>query len=135
MKSLDTRVAKALVGAAERIPGVSTGLACTGTTLESRTFATASKAFLFVGVKDARLKLRASLPEAEALARQIPDSVRVGSGGWTTITLHAAEGLTLPVLGRWVAESHNLMAGSARALKPKTPLRRSRKSAKAGPSS
>lgn len=101
-----------LVTAASRIPGVVTGVACAGTALESRTFTIARKAFLFVGVKEARLKLLASLGEARKLAEQFPEAVRVGGVGWVTIALHATAGLPSPVLARWVVESHELFAGT-----------------------
>lgn len=87
------------------LPNVEQGIACAGTALESRTYRTADKAFLFVSKKDARLKLGASISEARRQGFQ------VGAGGWATLPLGA-----LPAAGvvrRWIRESHALARGSS----------------------
>lgn len=109
--------ARRLAEAATRLPDVTAGIACAGTPLESRSFISREKAFLFIGTKDARLKLSSSVVEAHALARQSPDAVRVGAGGWATINLAAGALLAAPVLARWVAESYDVCSGGARAAK------------------
>lgn len=126
-----TRIATTVVAAAQRIPGVSTGVACAGTMLESRTFTAAAKAFLFVGTKDVRLKLGPSQPEASALAERYPHDVRIGAGGWTTIALQADPGPTANTLRKWVAESHTLITRAGRAAKPLSSRPRVRKTAAA----
>ena len=42
------------------LPNLETGIACAGTALESRTYRTGKKAFLFVSRQEARLELAAS---------------------------------------------------------------------------
>lgn len=102
-------IATTLAQAARALPNVSCGVACEGTALEARTFATAIKTFLFIGAKDARLKLADSAVEACGF----PGTVNVGTGGWTRISL-AGDGPPTPkTLTRWVAESHRLAAGPA----------------------
>lgn len=83
------------------------GIACEGTPLEKRTIKVRNKAFLFLGPRDTMLKLRESLPEAEALAAAEPDRYRVGVHGWVTVV-----NSTTPheQLERWVYESWRLMA-------------------------
>lgn len=125
-RSAETRIGKVVVGAAAGIPGVSTGVACAGTALESRTFTAGSKAFLFVGTKDVRLKLGPSLPKARALAQRYPHGVRVGAGGWTTIALQADPGPTAATLRTWVSESHAMITGQSHAAKTKRSTTRAR---------
>lgn len=84
------------------LPDVVTGIACAGTALESRSYRTAKKAFLFVSKTHARLKLGDSLAQAEALG------FAVGASGWVTLPL---DGLPAALLvKRWIAESHALAA-------------------------
>lgn len=104
--SSSSKVAQTLVAAAEGIPGVTQGIACAGTSLEARTFIVGSKTFLFVGAKDARLKLVESAEEAVALAAGSPAALKVGAGGWLTIRFDG-EGVPGPkILRAWVLESH-----------------------------
>lgn len=94
--------------AAKALPDVGEGVACAGTSIESKTFTVNGKAFLFVGSKNLRLKLANSASEADRFAKHPSSAVQMGAGGWTTIRL--ADG-TVPedaVLRRWVAESHAL---------------------------
>jgi hypothetical protein len=96
MSTLDT--------AARALPDADEGLACIGTALESRTYLVNKKAFLFVGKKEARLKLETSIDEATRLG------FAVGSNGWVKLPL---DGLPpAPVVRRWVKESHGLVAGA-----------------------
>jgi len=99
-----------LEAAAAGLPAVTTDVACKGTALEARTYKVHDKAFLFLGAKDARLKLGASLAEARRLAGDHPESIRVGAGGWTTLRLADAPAPGA-ALRRWVRESHDLFAG------------------------
>lgn len=73
-------------------PDVATGVACKGTPLESTTYNTNDKAFLFVGPKDARLKR---------------------TSGWVKIDLAAPP--SEAELTAWIAESYALMAKPAKA--------------------
>ena len=99
------------------LPDTQEGVACAGTPLEARTFQIRGKAFLFVGAKDARLKLAASLAEALAFARKAPDVCQASANGWVRLTLGA--GLPAPaVLAKWLAESHGALAGKPKAAKP-----------------
>jgi hypothetical protein len=98
--------------------GVVEGVACAGTALESRTYSVNKKNFLFVSEKLARLKLDASLSEANGLGCE------VGANGWVQISLDALPPTS--VVRRWIAESHTLEGGgrvrtgpSARSAAPK----------------
>jgi hypothetical protein len=102
---------QALRKAALRHPGTEEGVACEGTPIESRTVKARNKAFLFLTVGHARLKLRESLPEAIKLAQKKPDQFQVGSGGWVKASLTADGSTPLDVLERWIGESYRLMAG------------------------
>jgi hypothetical protein len=102
---------QALRKLALRYPGTEEGVACEGTPIESRTVKARNKAFLFLTVGHARLKLRESLPEATKLAQKMPGQLQVGSGGWVKASLGADASTPLDVLERWVGESYRLMAG------------------------
>jgi hypothetical protein len=60
-----------LATAARSLPDVVEGIACAGTKLESRTFATNAKTFLFVSAQEARLKLDASAAAAKRLGFEV----------------------------------------------------------------
>jgi hypothetical protein len=81
-----------------KLPDVTLGIACKGTALESTTYNSNKKAFLFVGAKDARLKRAA---------------------GWTKIDL-AAPPSDADVTA-WVTESHALIVGNASSKPKKKP--------------
>jgi hypothetical protein len=100
------RTEQVLAKAAKALEDVGEGIACAGTALESKTYTVRGKAFLFLGPKDARLKLAESAEEARALAKQPDSSVRIGAGGWTTIRLAGGVAPADSVVRRWVAESH-----------------------------
>ena len=106
---------QALRKAALLYPGTEEGVACEGTPIESRTVKAQKKAFLFLTVGHARLKLRESLPEAAKLAKKQPDQFQVGSGGWVKASLMADGSTPLDVLERWIAESYRLIAGPVAA--------------------
>lgn len=96
--------------AALRYPEAQEGIACADTTAEKRTIKVRNKAFVFLGVADAMLKLHASLAEAAQLAAQKPDCFRVGAHGWVTVTFGNAEVLPVDRWVRWVDESYRLLA-------------------------
>ncbi len=77
-------------------PGVELGVACKGTSIESTTYNTRNKAFLFVGSRDARLK--------RAVA------------GWIKIDLSAPP--PEPELDSWIAESYELITSATPIPKP-----------------
>jgi hypothetical protein len=104
---------QALRRAALRYPGTEEGVACEGTPVESRTVKARNKAFVFLTIGHARLKLRDSLPEATKLAQKRPDQLQVGSGGWVKASLGADGSTPIDVLERWIGESYRLMAGPA----------------------
>ncbi len=107
-----------------RLPDTEEGVACEGTALEKRTLRAGGKAFLFLGVGDAMLKLRESLDEAAGLAAKEPGRYRVGANGWVTVKL---DGAPAGRLEAWIAESRALVAGSARSATKPSP--RGRKTA------
>ena len=88
------------------LPEVEQGIACAGTPLESRTYQTRKKAFLFVAKRQARLKLDASAEEAKRIG------FAVGANGWVTLPLDALPAAS--VVKRWIAESHALASKSGR---------------------
>jgi predicted DNA-binding protein (MmcQ/YjbR family) len=112
-----------------RLPGAKEGVACEGTSLESRTIKVSGKAFLFLRKVDARLKLDASIKDA--VARSSKDSAHCSAGahGWVLVKF---EGNTIPadVLEHWVKESYELFAGgrvsksTAKQKKPKSSRRK-----------
>jgi hypothetical protein len=111
---------QALRKAALRYPGTEEGVACEGTPVESRTVKARNKAFLFLTIGHARLKLRDSLPEATMLAQKRPDQIQVGLGGWVKASFSADGSTPLDVLERWIGESYRLMAGPPAATGGKT---------------
>ena len=95
-----------LAAIATSLPNVATGVACAGTALESQTFTTNKKAFLFVSKKDVRLKL----DESSAAAKKA--GFDVGANGWVKLPL--GELPAAATLKKWVAESHALMTPAAK---------------------
>src|SRR5687767_2956896 len=73
---------RALRRAALRHPDVHEGISCEGTSLEKRTVKTHNKAFVFLGMADVMVKLKASLFEATRLAKTEPDRYKAGAHGW-----------------------------------------------------
>ena len=122
---------QALRNLALKYPGTEEGVACEGTSLEKRTIKAGGKAFLFLGPRDAMLKLRDSLPEATRLASKEPGRYKVGGSGWVTVTL--AEPVPLDVLKRWIDESYRLLAPAKLAAKGLTPPRSNRRASRTVP--
>ncbi len=102
---------QALRKIAMRHPETSEGIACAGTSLESRTIKAGSKAFLFLRATEIRLKLEESLAEAKRIAKKDPKRFQVGAGGWVKAVLSDG-GPPLELLKRWIDESYRLMAGT-----------------------
>ncbi|MEW5850193.1 MAG: hypothetical protein AB2A00_15500 [Myxococcota bacterium] len=112
-----------------KLPDTTEGVACEGTAMERRTIKVRDKAFLFLGVTDALLKLGESLPEARKLAAKEPDRYRAGAGGWVKLMFSESQPPLMDVVGGWIAESHGLLAGAASArAKPKAKKPAGRKS-------
>ena len=91
-----------------RYPEAQEGIACEGTTIERRTVKARNKAFVFLGLNDAMLKLHESLTEATHLASKEPSRYKVGAHGWVTVTFGNDESM-LEVLKRWIDESYRLI--------------------------
>lgn len=124
-------VATVLREAALGLPETEEGIACAGTALESRTVKVRGKAFLFLGVTKAMLKLKESLAEATALAARQPAACKVGANGWTNVTV-AGEGIEPPpveMLVRWIGESYRLFASEG----PSGPKKSAKRSVKKKP--
>jgi hypothetical protein len=98
--------------AALLLPDVERGVACQGTSLESRTVTVRGKAFLFLGPKEVRLKLGPSLAKAQTAAAADPSAVKVGKGGWVAIANDALDGLRLSVLRSWLRETYESLGGA-----------------------
>jgi hypothetical protein len=93
-------------------PGATEGVACEGTAIEKRTVKAGGKAFLFLGPRDAMLKLGASLPEAVRLTAEQPTRYKAGAGGWVKIQLGPEDPPRVELLVKWVAESYELLGAS-----------------------
>lgn len=76
------KLAKALEQAASKLPGAEEATACAGTSLE-----------------------------AKKLAKAEPQRYAIGANGWATVKFGADEQAPLPLLTRWIAESHALITG------------------------
>jgi hypothetical protein len=100
---------KALRRAALRHPDVHEGVSCEGTSLEKRTVKAGNKAFVFLGVADVMVKLRASLPQARRMAKKEPSRYKAGAHGWVTARLTDDQTPPMALLHRWVDESYHLV--------------------------
>ena len=103
---------------ARSLPDVTEGIACAGTKLESVTYQVRKKSFLFVSATELRLKLDASVAEAQRLG------FTVGANGWVTARVDVLPNLA--VIRKWIAESHALAGGLKLAAAPKRPPARRR---------
>jgi hypothetical protein len=103
---------KALRRAALRHPDVHEGVSCEGTSLEKRTVKAGNKAFVFLGIADVMVKLRASLPEARRMARKDPSRYKAGAHGWVTARFTDDETPPVALLHRWIDESYELAVGT-----------------------
>jgi hypothetical protein len=112
---MKTTLKRKLAVMATRHPGVEQGVACEGTAIESTTYKTKNKAFLFVGATSIRLKLRTSLPEAKRHAKRTPDVFDVGAVGWVKVNVdESTDAHTLALLERWIEESYRLASRPGR---------------------
>ncbi|MBI4859678.1 MAG: hypothetical protein HY815_05370 [Candidatus Riflebacteria bacterium] len=111
-------------------PDTAEGVACEGTAVESATFSSGKKTFLFMRVFDGlytlRLKLTGSREEAAALSAKEPGRYRIGSQGWATITFREDEDPRLAILEKWIGESHGAVAGQPARAKARTGPRSTR---------
>lgn len=117
-----SKTMKALRAVALKCPGVEEGVACEGTAIEKRTVKVNGKAFLFLGIGDALLKLEGSLAAATRLAAEAPARYRVGKGGWVKITFSDDDAPPSGLMKGWIAESHALASEAKR--KPKAPSKK-----------
>jgi hypothetical protein len=101
---------EALRAFALQYPEAQEGIACEGTPIEKRTIMARNKAFLFLGVSDAMLKLRDSVPAATALASDQTGRVKVGAHGWITVKLDDGGTPPLELLEAWIDESYRTIA-------------------------
>ncbi len=92
-------------------------VACEGTPLERRTVKRNRKAFVFLGLKDAMLKLKDSLAMAADLAAKSPGLLRVGANGW--VKVDDASEVPLATLVKWIDESYALAAAAVKGKKKK----------------
>jgi hypothetical protein len=91
-------------------PGVTEGISCAGTAIESRTAKVGKRGFLFLRRHDARVKVTASLEQLQALAAASPDQYDAGKGGWVKIVFQAGAAPELEDARRWIDESYRGMA-------------------------
>jgi predicted DNA-binding protein (MmcQ/YjbR family) len=119
-------LAAALKKIAMRHPGVEVDVACKGTPLESAVYKAGKKSFLFVGTRQARLKLDPSAAaEAKQLNKKAPGSCEIGAIGWAAVTL-GPDAPPLKTFAKWIGESYRLTAGG------KAPLAAAKKAAATG---
>lgn len=92
----------------------------TGTSCSQSSFKVGKGTFLFIGPGPkgkgfkAMFKLKASMPEAAALAEQDPERYEVGSTGWVTARFSVEEPMPKPIWEKWLAESYDLTSGTAK---------------------
>lgn len=102
----------ALKKAASSLPGVAEGMSC-----NQASYKAGKKAFLYVGPGakgvgfKAMFQLKASLEEAEDLARSEPERYEVGVGNWVTVRFSTEEPLPKKIWGRWLKESYLCATG------------------------
>jgi hypothetical protein len=112
-----------LAAIALALPGVTEGVACAGTALESRTFGVGKRVFLFLSPKESRLKLGSAANDARALGFE------VGANGWIKVANATQPGVA--VLRRWIAESYEVVCGPTAAPKKASMPRAKAKASKA----
>lgn len=98
-----------------RHPDTEEGVACEGTALERRTVKRNAKAFVFLGLKDAMLKLKDSLEMAADLASKTPGLLRIGANGW--VKVDDTSEVPLATLAKWIDESYALATGEKKRTK------------------
>lgn len=105
-------------------PETAEGVACAGTSLESRTVTVRGKAFLFVRGTELRLKLRDALATAQEVATRAPARCQAAPGGWVKLLLADDAHPDADVLLAWVDESYGLFAPKRReSAGPSSPQR------------
>ncbi|MBC8374900.1 MAG: hypothetical protein H8E26_02575 [FCB group bacterium] len=84
----------------------------TGTSCNQSSFKTKRGSFFFagpgakgVGFK-AMFKLKASMPQAQALAKDMPSRFEVGSTGWVTTRFSTKDPLPKEIWEKWLEESY-----------------------------
>ncbi|MHC5010855.1 MAG: MmcQ/YjbR family DNA-binding protein [Planctomycetota bacterium] len=106
---------------ASKYPEVDEGTSCT-----QSSFRAGKKAFLFIGQQGGRykamFKLKASLPEAQQMAKKAPDDFQVGS--WVTARFSAEKPLPKTLWQRWLDESYELHRPKAKAAPKKKPAKK-----------
>ena len=112
------KTADALRELALRHPDVEQGVACKGTALESTTFGTRKKVFLFLGTVPGghrlRLRLRESVAEAKKLASRDAKGYVIGPQGWTKLTFDEHDPPPMDLLARWIEESYQVATSLGR---------------------
>ena len=94
--------------AVSSLPGVVEGVSCSQTSYKA-----GKKAFLYVGPGakgvgyKAMFKLKASLAEAENLAKSEPERYEIGVGDWVTTRFSTEEPLPEKIWSRWLTESYS----------------------------
>ncbi len=85
-----------------------------GTSCNQSSFKTKKGSFLFIGPGakgvgyKAMFKLTASMPQAQALAKEHPKHFEVGSTGWVTSRFSAEEPLSKKIWEKWLDESYQI---------------------------
>lgn len=97
--------------------GVTEDVACAGTPIESATFKTSKKAFVFAQPKGKTLIVRLKLDASAAAAKAAGHDV--GAGGWAKIVIDSSS--APKELERWIAESRALIGPTKASAKPKVP--------------
>jgi len=92
---------------ASTIKGVTEGVACKGTALESTTFNRGKNSFLFLKVENGRYSIRLKL---EASREEASKHYKVGAKGWATLQFTEESAPPIETLKRWITESHKLAA-------------------------
>jgi hypothetical protein len=100
---------EALRKAALQFPDTEEGISCKGTSLERATVKARNKAFVFLGMDGARVKLRESLAEAGELAAEAPERFKVGANGWVAVTFRDDAPAPVQLLKKWIGESYRLI--------------------------
>lgn len=93
-------------------PDTEETVSCKGTAIQSATFKTRGKSFLFLRPGNVMVKLDRSLVQAERLAAKYPTCLKVGKGAWTTITAPGSKEVPLSLIKRWIKESHAMFSSS-----------------------
>lgn len=114
---------------AMRLAHVVESVACKGTVIEKRTVTVNKRAFVFLGTRDAMLKLGKSLPEAWKLAEREPERFRPSASGWTKITFTPGSAMPVDVLKRWIDESYGIMSAGQPAMAKKSLAKAAKKKA------